>query len=53
MARYIDVDKAIAKVKASPRFQNICMDGYVLREYVCDLLNSMPTVDINRKKKGE
>lgn len=51
MARYIDADKAIARVKASPIFQNICLDGYVLREAVCDLIKNMPTVEITPQNK--
>lgn len=50
MARYIDADKAIARLKASPIFQNICLDGYFIREAVCDLLNNMPTVDASQMK---
>lgn len=52
MARYIDADKVIARIKASPIFQNICLDGYFIREAMVDLINGMAT-DNNEQREKE
>ena len=43
MARYIDVDKAIARIEASPAFPNFGQDGYFLREVILNILDGQPT----------
>ena len=49
MARYIDLDKAIERIESSPAFPNMGMDGYFLRDVVCDLLKKQPTDDVAPK----
>lgn len=39
MARYIDADKLIERINASPVFPNMGQDGYFLRDFVIDLIN--------------
>ena len=46
MARYIDADKFIERIKASPAFPNMGFDGCFLRNVVIDLLDNMPTADV-------
>ena len=46
MARYIDLDKAIERLKASPAFPNFGTDGYFLLDVVEDLLKQQPTADV-------
>lgn len=45
MSRYIDLEKAIERLKASPAFSNFGTDGYFLLGVVEDLLNKQPTAD--------
>ena len=49
MPRYIDADKAIALIKAAPVLKNICLDGYFIREYICDLIKGIPTAEVEPK----
>ena len=51
MARYIDADNFKLRIKASPAFPNIGMDGYFLLDVVIDLLNNMPTADVTPKSE--
>lgn len=46
MARYIDLDKAIERLNASPAFPNMGMDGYFLLGVVENLLKKQPTADV-------
>lgn len=46
MARYIDADKFIERLKASPAFHNMGMDGYFLLDVVETLLKNFPTADV-------
>ena len=46
MARYIDLDKAIARLKASPAFPNMGTDGYFLLAVVKNLLKKQPTAAV-------
>lgn len=46
MSRYIDADKFIKRLKASPAFPNMGTDGYFLLGVVEDLLKSFPTADV-------
>ena len=46
MARYIDADKLIERIEASPSFQNFGMDGYFLRDLVINLINRQPMVEL-------
>lgn len=48
MPRFIDADKAIARVKASPILQNICLDGYFVRGAICDLLDNMARANASK-----
>lgn len=50
MARYIDLDKAIERLKASPAFPNFGTDGYFLLDVVVDLLKQQPTADVDQLK---
>lgn len=51
MARYIDLDKAIERIEGSPAFPNMGMDGYSLRDVVCDLLKKQPAADVAPKSE--
>ena len=51
MARYIDADKFIERIKVSPAFPNMGMDGEFLQGVVIDLLNNAPTADVVPKKE--
>lgn len=51
MARYIDLDKAIERLKASPAFSNMGTDGYFLLDVVENLLNKQPTADVVPKSE--
>ncbi len=53
MARYIDADKAIERLNASPAFGNMGTDGYFLLDVVKDLLNRLPTLNVAIVKHGE
>ena len=53
MARYIDADKFIERIKVSPAFRNAGMDGYFLCNVVIDLLNNIPTADVVPKSEVE
>ena len=53
MPRYIDLDKAIERLNASPAFPNMGMDGYFLLGVVEDLLRKMPTADVAPKTEVE
>ena len=51
MARYIDADKFIERLKASPAFPNMGMDGYFLLDVVENLLKKFPTADVAPKSQ--
>ena len=51
MARYIDADKFIERLKASPAFPNMGMDGYFLLDVVENLLKKFPTADVAPKSE--
>lgn len=51
MPRYTDADKFTERIQASPAFPNMGMDGYFLRNVVCDLLDNMPTSDVVPKSE--
>lgn len=53
MARYIDLDKAIERLKASPAFSNMGTDGYFLLDIVENLLNKQPTADVVLREELE
>lgn len=44
MVRYIDADKLVDRLKASPIFQNFGADGYYIRDAVIDLVERQQTV---------
>ena len=46
MERYIDLDKAIERLKASPAFPNFGTDGYFLLGVVVELLEQQPNADV-------
>ena len=46
MPRYIDLDKAIERLNASPAFPNMGMDGYFLLGVVKNLLEKQPTAAV-------
>lgn len=52
MARYIDLDKAMERLNASPVFPNMGMDGYFLLGVVKNLLEKQPTADVVKVKHG-
>ena len=51
MARYIDADRFIERLNASPAFPNMGTDGYFLLGVVENLLKSFPTADVVPKSK--
>ena len=51
MARYIDADKFIERIKVSPAFRNMGWEGEFLRNVVIDLLNNVPTADVAPKSE--
>lgn len=53
MSRYIDADKFIERLNASPAFPNMGTDGYFLLGVVEDLLKSFPTADVVEVRHGE
>ena len=53
IARYIDADKFIERLKASPAFPNMGMDGYFLLDVVENLLKNSPTADVAPKSEVE
>ena len=44
--RYIDADKLVARINASPVFSNIGTDGFFIRDCVLDLIDTQPTADV-------
>jgi hypothetical protein len=52
MSRYIDADKFIERLNASPAFPNMGTDGYFLLGVVEDLLKSFPTADVVEVRHG-
>ena len=46
MARYIDADTFMERLKASPAFSNMGMDGYFLLDVVEELLKKFPAADV-------
>ncbi|MBO5715552.1 MAG: hypothetical protein J6S23_04060 [Clostridia bacterium] len=48
MARYVDVDVLVERIKASPAFPNMGMDGYFLRDVVLNLIERLPKVTITQ-----
>lgn len=53
MARYIDADKLIARLKVSPIFQDFGTDGYFIRDMVIDLVENQHTADVVPKSEVE
>ncbi|MBE6555537.1 MAG: hypothetical protein E7663_04815 [Ruminococcaceae bacterium] len=53
MSKYIDLEKAIERLNASPAFSNFGADGYFLLGVVEDLLNKQPAADILEKLTDE
>ena len=51
MARYIDADKFIERLNASPTFPNMGTDGYFLLGVVEDLLKMQPAADVAPKSE--
>ena len=51
--KYIDLNKAIERLKASPAFPNMGTDGYFLLGVVEDLLKKLPTADVVPKSEVE
>ena len=49
MAGYIDVDRLVERIKASPAFPNMGMDGYFLRDVVLNLIEKQPKVNTTPK----
>lgn len=47
MARYIDLDKAIERLKASPAFPNLGTDGCFFLDIVVGLLERQPSIKVN------
>lgn len=52
MSRYIDAEKLVERIKASPAFPNMGEDGYFLRGCVCDLIEMQPTADVAPVRHG-
>ena len=46
MPRYIDADALTKRLMASPFFPNMGLHGYVVRDFVIDLIQNFPTVAI-------
>ena len=46
MARYIDADMLIERLKVSPIFQDFGTDGYFIRDMVIDLVECRQTADV-------
>ena len=46
MARYIDADNLVERLKVSPIFQDFGTDGYFIRDMVIDLVGCRPTADV-------
>ena len=53
MARYIDADKLVDRLKVSPIFQDFNTDGYFIRDMVIDLVGCQPTADVVPKTEVE
>ena len=53
MARYIDADKFMERLKASSAFSNMGMDGYFLLDVVEELLKKFPAADVVPKSEVE
>lgn len=47
MARYIDADALTERLMASPFFPNMGLHGYVVRDFVIDLIENFPTSQIS------
>ena len=52
MARYIDAETLVERIKASSAFPNMREDGYFLLGCVCNLIESQPTVDVQDVRHG-
>lgn len=46
MARYIDANRLIERLKASPIFQDFNTDGYFIRDMVIDLVECQQIADV-------
>ena len=46
MARYIDADRLIERLKVSPIFQDFNTDGYFIRDLVIDLVECQQIADV-------
>ena len=44
--RYIDADKFAERLRVSPAFPNMGMDGHFLRDVVLNMLDNTPTADV-------
>lgn len=53
MQRYIDADKFAERLRVSPAFPNMGMDGHFLRDVVLNILDNMPTADVVPAAIGE
>lgn len=53
MQRYIDADKFAERLRVSPAFPNMGMDGHFLRGVVLNMLDNMPTADVVPAAIGE
>lgn len=53
MARYIDADRLIERLKASPIFQDFNTDGYFIRDMVIDLVECQQITDVVPRAEGE
>ena len=51
MARYIDADNLVERLKVSPIFQDFGTDGYFIRDMVIDLVGCRPTADVVPKSE--
>ena len=51
MARYIDADQLVERLKVSPIFQDFGTDGYFIRDMVIDLVRCRPTADVVPKSE--
>lgn len=44
--RYIDADKLVARINASPVFSNMGTDGFFIRECVLNLIDCLSAADV-------
>lgn len=53
MPRYIDLEKALERLRASPAFEIVGTDGFFLFNVVSDLLVEQPTADVVPRSEYE